>query len=330
MSWQKLENGEVSLTYTTNDFRILPQDEKDLILASNPVKLLDDTFKMLESGYSKGLNREIQEGIIRLEGLMQLGFIQTNSLKIRTLLSLYFAYTFFGNSKSGRFRSYTDWDNFGSHCQKSFPDVSNFKGKTITSPFNIPSLNNEMLNRARDLAELKGLASPEDYKYFEDDGAIDLTSRLEGIDETPKDSFSRTVTTLSMIAVIVGFFMPYYNGFNLESIQIESGLDVIKLLISFITDSAPVGIELGFYSILLLTLPVLLTWAGLKTFKSLLSTSEKEISVEGFSDWAFFLPLIIWGILWYQSGSFGEIFSLLRYGFYISFVGALLARISSD
>jgi hypothetical protein len=208
MAWQKLDNGEVTYLLTRNEFQDLSANEKELILQSNPISLLNETFSMLDKGYINSDTYLVKEGIQRLEGLLQLDFIKTNQLKIRALLSLHFAYWMYKNSKSGRFKTYADWSNFSIHCQNNFPTVSKFKGKTVNSPFDIIKLSINAASLGREYAEISGWYSEDERHYFEDNGILDYLSKGEADsnqNSTKSGCLFSLFSILFIVAIIIAF-----------------------------------------------------------------------------------------------------------------------------
>jgi hypothetical protein len=192
------------------------------------------------------------------------------------------------------------------------------------------SRNQDDLQEAKDFAELsfanKNASTAEPTSTIrelirrEEDGE----SNGKGL-QADGPGFEKIAVAFGILIVIVSFFLPFYETLRFGSARISSGMDVISFILSLIDNKNAFGnFELGFINILLLIQPILLTYAGIKAISHLFGSKK---SLEGFSDWAYILPFIIWGVLWYNSGSFLAIFSLLKYGFYTSLLGGIIARV---
>ncbi len=322
MPWKKDGNEAIFIMDLKNDFQILSEEEKLIILSSNPDALLSKTFDILDKAYRDTDNDRIKVGLQRLEGLMQLDFIQSDYMKIRTLLSLYFGYHIYKNSKTGRFKTYVDWDSFSSHCKRNFPAVSNFKGKTFSSIHGIIKLFLSLGNNAtvKGYAEIKGWYSESEYHYFEDGGILDYAAGMEADKNAVaknSDTTSKSVILLIFAAIMaVAFFMPTYNFGGAHKVSGFSAL--FDTGIFFNADnygSTPhwhlmigslIALTYGFYAINLLVI--------LTNFKTKIFFIFAGILLYG--------SIFLFGYEWYSSGSFTSFFHQAGLGFYLGSVGA--------
>jgi len=263
---------------------------------------------------------------------MQLDVFKSNYLKIRMLLSLYFGYQQYRNSKSGRFKTLVGWDSFSAHCRKNFPSISNFKGKSINSVFGVPKFLASSDDSVNEYAEICGWGDRSQYHYFKKDGILDFLTKIESSNESREGlSFERGLLYVACSIVIIAFFLPFYHSSNLLVGQFDiSGWDIVIFYIMVINDEISRIEGNGLYYWGLMLLPILLTYVGIRGFLKLIFKGGKKANLGGISDWSFFLPFILWGIAWYKSGEFLSIFSLLDYGFYFSFFGAIIARIAAE
>jgi len=197
MAWTKYSN-EVIFASNNQNFKILDEHEKQIILTNDPFKLLSETYGMLDDAYSSSDSTGVNIGIQRLEGLLQLDFITSNQQKIRALLSLYFGYFMHRNNSQGRFKTYVNEGAFSSHCNKYFPSVSNFKGKRFSSISGIIKLFGKAFNNptVTGYAEIHGWYSEPEYRYFEDNGIFDF---LAGTEADNKASSKNQDTTIKSV-----------------------------------------------------------------------------------------------------------------------------------
>lgn len=319
MAWKKLDNGEVTYLVTSNEFQNLSANEKELILQSNPFSLLNETFSMLDKGYINSNTYLVKEGIQRLEGLLQLDFINSNQLKIRSLLSLHFVYWMYKNSSSGRFSTYADWDNFSSHCQNNFSTVSKFKGKTVNSPFDIIKLSINSASLGKEYAEMKGWYSDNDRHYFEDDGILDYLSKVEAIDNKKNSTSIGSVAVFVIFAalLILAFFLPTFS-FNSNTVSGFSALQNIDVFFNFDKFSS-----LAYWHFLVGNL-IALTYAlyALNLLYKISKPKKKVFYI--FSGIILYGSLFLFGYEWYQSGSFTSFFHKAGIGFYLGTIGIAL------